>query len=106
MFGLFGKRITQKLNTVDLNDDLGDVELLQAIEELFGITIEDHEAEQLLTVGQLYDLVNAKLSAQKGFDPVWALAVQVVREHSGTRDAIDHDTTFFPKYAQKRSPEN
>lgn len=33
MFRLFGKRITQELNTVDLDDDLGDTELLEAIED-------------------------------------------------------------------------
>ena len=102
MLKLFGKRITQKLNTVDLDDDLGDIELSEAIEKTFGIKIEDHEARQLVRVGQLYDLVSTKIASQKDFDPVWALTVQIVRECSGTPDSIDRETTFFPKLAQKR----
>lgn len=106
MFRLFGKRITQELNTVDLDDDLGDTELLEAIEEIFDIRIEDHEAEELLSVGQLYDLVRTKIANRKGFDPVWALTVKIVREQSGSRDPIDRETTFFPMHAQKRGEES
>lgn len=102
MFRLFGKRATQKYNTVDLDDDLGDVELLEAFEEIFGIKIEDREAQDLFTVGQLYDLVSAKIASHKGFDPVWALTVQILREHSGSRDGIDRETTFFPQHASER----
>ena len=102
MFGLFGRRVTQRLNTVDLGDDLDDVEMLEAFECVFGVSIEDHEAEQLYTVGQLYDLVRTKVADNKDFDPFWALTVQIVREFSGSRDGIDHETTFFRKYASKR----
>lgn len=95
-------RVTQRLNTIDLGDDLDDVEMLMAIEETFGIKIEDEEAEKLVTLGDLYDLVAKKLEHKTDFDPIWALVCQISREHSGSRDPIDKKTTFFPKFAEER----
>lgn len=95
-------RVTQRLNTIDLGDDLDDVEMLMAIEETFGIKIEDEEAEKLVTVGDLYDLAKMKLEDKSDFDPIWALVCQIAREHSGSRDPIDRKTTFFPKFAEER----
>lgn len=43
-------------------DSLGVVELLMALEDNFGVTIPDEEAEQIGTVGQAVDLVMQKLS--------------------------------------------
>ena len=40
--------------------DLEDVEILQEVERVFGISITDREAEQTFTVGQLCDLLDAK----------------------------------------------
>lgn len=42
-------------------DSLGVVELLMALEDTFGVTIADEEAEQIVTVGQAVDLVEQKL---------------------------------------------
>lgn len=42
-------------------DSLGVVELLMAMEDEFGVKIPDEEAEQIGTVGQAVDLVQAKL---------------------------------------------
>lgn len=42
-------------------DSLGVVELLMALEDNFGVTIPDEEAEQIGTVGQAVDLVMQKL---------------------------------------------
>ena len=95
-------RVTQRLNTIDLGDDLDDVEMLMAIEETFGIKIEDEEAEKLVTLGDLYDLVAKKLEHKTDFDPIWALVCQISREHSGSRDPIDKKTTFSPKFAEER----
>ena len=95
-------RVIQRLNTIDLGDDLDDVEMLMAIEETFGIKIEDEEAEKLVTLGDLYDLVAKKLEHKTDFDPIWALVCQISREHSGSRDPIDKKTTFFPKFAEER----
>ena len=48
-------------NTVDMHGDLDDVELLMAVEEAFAIQISNAEAECILTVGDLYDLVCSKV---------------------------------------------
>ena len=44
-------------------DSLGVVELLMALEDNFGVTIPDEEAESLVTVGEAVDLVAEKLSS-------------------------------------------
>ncbi len=43
-------------------DSLGVVELLMALEDNFGVKIPDEEAEQITTVGEAVDLVEAKLN--------------------------------------------
>ncbi|AXI41264.1 DUF3153 domain-containing protein [Sulfitobacter sp. SK011] len=96
-------RVTQRLNTINLGDDLDDVEMLMAIEEIFGIEIQDSEAEELTTMGDLYELVSEKLKPDMDFDPVWSLVCQIAREYSGSRDPIDKRTTFFPKFADERA---
>jgi acyl carrier protein len=42
-------------------DSLGVVELLMALEDEFGVSIPDEEAENIATVGQAVDIVIAKL---------------------------------------------
>jgi len=42
-------------------DSLGVVELLMALEDNFGVTIPDEEAESIGTVGQAADIVEQKL---------------------------------------------
>ncbi len=42
-------------------DSLGVVELLMALEDNFGVTIPDEEAESIGTVGQAVDIVEKKL---------------------------------------------
>ena len=42
-------------------DSLGVVELLMALEDEFGVTIPDEDAESIMTVGQAIDLVHGKL---------------------------------------------
>jgi acyl carrier protein len=44
-------------------DSLGVVELLMALEDTFGVTIPDEEAEAIGTVGQAVDLVMEKLGS-------------------------------------------
>jgi len=95
-------RITKRLNTVDLNDDLDDVEMLQEIERTFRFELQQHEAEDLVNVGNLYDLVKQKASTDPDFDPVWHLVERIVRTYSGSDDPIDRETTFFPKFAKPR----
>ncbi len=43
-------------------DSLGVVELLMALEDTFGVTIPDEEAESIGTVGQAVDVVMQKLA--------------------------------------------
>jgi acyl carrier protein len=44
-------------------DSLGVVELLMALEDTFGVTIPDEEAESIATVGQAVDVVMEKLGS-------------------------------------------
>ncbi|MBK5266996.1 MAG: acyl carrier protein [Acidimicrobiia bacterium] len=44
-------------------DSLGVVELLMALEDEFGVSIPDEEAEDIATVGQAVDIVIAKLAS-------------------------------------------
>ncbi|HJW41572.1 MAG TPA: hypothetical protein VJ476_10135 [Rhizomicrobium sp.] len=50
-------------NTLGLGDDLDSVELVQDIEKAFDVEIANAEAERLLVVGQLYDLLVSKIPA-------------------------------------------
>lgn len=44
-------------------DSLGVVELLMALEDTFGVSIPDEEAESIATVGQAVDVVMQKLGS-------------------------------------------
>lgn len=44
-------------------DSLGVVELLMALEDEFGVSIPDEEAENITTVGEAVDIVIGKLSS-------------------------------------------
>ncbi len=62
--GLDESQITME---ADLEDDLeidslGVVELLMALEDAFGVKIPDEEAEDIRTVGETVDLLEAKLA--------------------------------------------
>ena len=96
------RKVTERLNTVDLGDDLDDVEMLLAVEKIFQITVKDSEAEDLVSVGELYELVKSKTPHDGNVDPVWELIVLIVRCHSGSNSPIDPETTFFPKFAKPR----
>ena len=52
-------------NSLGLDDDLDAVVLVQNLEKAFEIGITDAEAESVLTVGQLYDLLLAKIPANE-----------------------------------------
>lgn len=53
-------------NTLGLDDDLDSVELVIAIERAFDITIADEEAVTVTTMGELHDIVAAKLAGAGG----------------------------------------
>lgn len=52
-------------NTLGLDDDMDGVELVIDIEKAFGLKIENREAEVLLCVGDLYDLLLQKIPANE-----------------------------------------
>jgi acyl carrier protein len=62
--GLDADKISEGANfEEDLEvDSLGVVELLMALEDEFGVKIPDEDAENIHTVGQAIDLVQAKLA--------------------------------------------
>ena len=62
--GLDEEKITEDANfEEDLEvDSLGVVELLMALEDEFGVKIPDEDAENIHTVGQAIDMVQAKLT--------------------------------------------
>jgi acyl carrier protein len=95
-------RVTQRFNTIDLDDDLSSVEILENIEQIFEIKIKDPEAEKTTTMGELEKLVREKLRPDTGVDPIWALLCEIARAHSRTRDPIDRETTFFVSNANER----
>lgn len=103
MFGLFGRRRQQaKLNTLSLYGDLDDVEIVLDIEDTFGITLSDDEVCSVRSVGDMERLIRRKLEDRSDFDAVWALLEYIARIHSGSRDSIDRDTTFYAQDAKPR----
>ena len=62
-FGIDEDSITMETSfSEDLNaDSLDIVELIMALEEEFGITVEDEEAENITTVGDIVEAIKEKL---------------------------------------------
>jgi acyl carrier protein len=62
-FGIDEDSITMETSFAeDLNaDSLDIVELIMALEEEFGITVEDEEAENISTVGDIVEAIKEKL---------------------------------------------
>ncbi|MCT8341785.1 MULTISPECIES: stilbene biosynthesis acyl carrier protein StlE [Photorhabdus] len=58
---------TQILNTQTFEelgaDSLDNVELIMALEEHFGITIDDEEAEKIVTIQNAIDCIDSKLGS-------------------------------------------
>ncbi|MCC8373692.1 acyl carrier protein [Photorhabdus sp. HUG-39] len=58
---------TQILNTQTFEelgaDSLDNVELIMALEEHFGITIDDEEAEKIVTIQNAIDCIDSKLKS-------------------------------------------
>lgn len=101
----FARGDTKGLNTVGLTGDLDDVGLLMDVEETFGIKLTEVEAQNARTMGDLERLVVKRLK-RSGIDPAWALLQRIVRDHSGSKDGINRETTFFAKYAKPREAES
>ena len=74
------------------------VELVMAVEEVFKIEIDDIDAEQLVTVGDLHKLILRGLE-KRGETPdpekVWNILRDTIFEQCGVRlDEITPDATF------------
>lgn len=95
------RRITRRFNTVDMDKGLTGVEIVQAVEEAFDVTISDTEAEAVRTVGDLHTLVLSKLG-DTGSAGEFAKLERIVRDHTGTKDPIDEETSFLAEYAKRR----
>lgn len=95
---------TKRLNTIDIGDDLDDVEMLMAVEDAFDFKMTTEDGAKLKTIGDLYDLVKHKMPKDETVDPVWTLIEKIARDYSGSRDPIDQDTTFYAKFAKPRAP--
>ncbi|MBN7785446.1 hypothetical protein JYP51_10965 [Ponticoccus gilvus] len=92
----------KRWNTLNLDRDLGSVELLLALERSFGITLTEKEAAELVTMGQLENLVRQKLEERPDFDPIWAMLAGLAAAYGSAHHPIDRDTTFFAKGASPR----
>lgn len=66
-------------NTLALDDDLDPVDILQKIERAFGVKITDAEAQSIVQVGQLFDLLEAKLGPASGEKCATAMAFYRLR---------------------------
>ncbi|MGR3515024.1 MAG: acyl carrier protein [Paracoccaceae bacterium] len=102
---IFGRGDTKRLNTVGLRGDLDDVELVIDVEKTFGVKLNDAEAQSVRTLGDLEALVRTKLT-DVAFDPIWALLERIARDHSGSKNPIDRETTFFAQHARPREAQN
>jgi acyl carrier protein len=61
--GVSPEEVTLETTFSDLGaDSLDQIEIVMALEEEFGIDIEDEEAEFLLTVGQAVELLEKKVN--------------------------------------------
>ena len=89
------------LNTINLHED-DSLFVIEDLESYLEIKLADDEVTDLVTVGQLYDLLRAKLERYEGADTLWVLLVLLLREYSGCADEINRETTFLSEFAQKR----
>jgi hypothetical protein len=95
----------RKANSLDLWGDGDEIQMIEAIERAFAIRFEDAEAEQLVTMGQLFDLMKSKLGKQGAEvisnDALWTELVKHAREAGADpRRAVDRNTTFFSRNAE------
>lgn len=96
---------SRKANSLDLWGDGDEVEMIEAIERAYAISFEKAEAEQLVTMGQLFDLVKSKVGKQGAKtitdDALWAGLVKHAHDAGADpRRAVDRNTTFFSRNAE------
>lgn len=76
-------------NTLNLNSEAcEELDVLSDVERAFGISIENHEAESAHTVGQLYDLIQAKCGSAERTQACFSqVAFYRLRRAIGTLDS-------------------
>lgn len=78
---------------------LDTVELVMQVEKTFAITIPDHEAEKMVTVGALHDFVTQAVKAdgrELDADHVWDQITEILTEDYGVpRAKITRDAGFI-----------
>ncbi|MCG7508333.1 hypothetical protein [Mesorhizobium retamae] len=92
-------------NSLGLWGDGDEIEMIEAVERAFAIRFENAEAEQLVTMGQLFDLVKSKIGNQGAEaitdDALWSELVKHARDAGADpRRAVDRNTTFFSRNAE------
>jgi acyl carrier protein len=71
------------------------VDLVMRVEQEFGITIDDLDAAELGTVGQLHRYVLRKLDRGAGDDGVRDRLTAIIAEHAGVaRDRVTDEKSF------------
>jgi hypothetical protein len=70
-------------DTLDLVGDGDDLDVIQDVERTFGIKLTDAEAERLLTVGHLHDLIELKRPSAGGGTPACLSQVAFYRLRRG-----------------------
>lgn len=96
---------SHKANCLGLWGDGDEIEMIEAIESAYAINFGKAEAEQLVTMGQLFDLVKSKIGKQGvgtiADDALWAELVKHARDAGADpRQAVDRNTTFFSRNAE------
>lgn len=59
------ERVSRDTSLHEIFDSLDQVEVTMALEDEFELAIADAEAERVLTVGQMVDLIESKLTARR-----------------------------------------
>lgn len=59
----FRKDPKTRKNSLNLSGDGDEIDVIEAVEQAFGVRVENNEAEGILNVGDLFDLVIAKLGS-------------------------------------------
>ena len=96
---------SQEATSLGLWGDGDEIEMIEAIERTYSISFETVEAEQLVTMGQLFDLVKSKIGKQGAEtiadDALWTELVKHARDAGADpRQAVDRNTTFFCRNAE------
>ncbi|PLP57920.1 hypothetical protein CYK37_17010 [Mesorhizobium loti] len=96
---------SHKANSLGLWGDGDEIEMIEAIERAYAISFEKVEAEQLTTMGQLFDLVKSKIgrggAAAVADDALWTGLLKYAHDAGADpRRAVDRNTTFFSRNAE------